>query len=996
MSGVYTIDPGQPFLRVLAQGLILDLGDGLADALVLLPSRRACAALRETFAVVAGGRPMLLPRLEPVAEVAADEVLLVGGEELDVLPALPPLRRRLLLATLVKKQREDQGGVTDEHAIRLAGELATFLDEIETEEVDLGKLHGLVPDLYAEHWQGILAFLQILSAYWPGILANEGAMEPAARRRALLDLAVRRWKARPPRHPVVAAGITGTVPAVARLLALVARLPEGRLVLPGLDRAMEDADWTALERTPAHPQHGLFLLLKRMGIERGEVRAWPVGDPGATPPTRTRFLGEIMRPAETSEAWQRLIPPPEEAVRGLDLLEAPDMPKEALALALKIRETLETPGRRVALVTTDRTLARRVNVELERWGIRIDDTGGTPLDQTPAGSFVLLTARALVDGLPPVPLLAALKHPLAKGGLEQGVFRGFVRVLEQAALRGPRLAAGFASIRAALRLRPDHRWNWTTTRDEIGAWLDVVEAKAAPLVEIARPEAAETRARVVDLLDAHLAFVDWLASDETGSADALWSKEAGDALARFLGELRDAARDYPPIVPSAWPAFLAVLMGTVAVRPRRPGHPRAVIWGQIEKRLQQADRVLLAGLNEGHWPRPPDPSPWLNRAMRKDIGLPPAELSIGIAAHDLFMSASAAEVTLSRARKDHGGQPTQVSRWLARLEAVLVASRLERQLDAAPHWLGWADALDRPARVVPCDRPAPCPILAARPREIAVTAFEKLIRDPYAFYAEQILKLRPLEPLDAEPGGAERGMVIHDALETFVKAHPAALPADPLGVLVRIGEAAFGALGHHPEIRALWWPRFLAVAAWFVERERVRRAGLRRILVEQTGVIDLALPGGSFRLKARADRIEIGAEGAAIVDYKTGMVPTARAVLDGLSPQLTLTALILADGGFRGAGSAAAAELLYWGLKGGTPAGKESDPTVYNRKREKSVADLVAEAREGLSRLIAFYDDENTPYTAIPRPEIAPVFGDYDHLARIDEWRGAEGAEETP
>ncbi len=990
MSRVYTIDPGQPFLRVLALGLIERLGECLPDALVLLPSRRACVALREAFGEVGDGRPMLLPRLEPVGEAAADELLLTGAEELGVKPAIPPLRRRLLLARLVIKLHEAAyEGITDEHAIRLAGELGTFLDEVETEEVGFDGLAGLVPDEHAKHWETILKFLQILAVHWPDEMAREGTMGAAARRRALLDLAVRRWREHPPEHPVVAAGITGTVPAVARLLACIKDLDEGLVVLPGLDRAMDAADWAALDATPPHPQHGLYRLVERMGIDRAEVRPWPVRDGGATPPTRTRFLGEIMRPAETSEAWQRLIPPPEDAIRGLDLLEAPDVPREALCLALKIREALETPGHKVALVTTDRTLARRVAVELERFNVAIDDTGGTPLDQTPAGSFVLLTARALVEGLPPVPLLAAFKHPLASGGMEQSLFRRFVRTLEQSALRGPRLGRGFAAIKAAIRAIPDHRWAWKLPREDLLPWLDDVEAKAEPLAMAARDDAAGAKVAISDLLDAHLAFIGWLAADETGSSDGLWSREAGEALAQFLAELRHAARDYPPIVPSAWPAILAVMMGTIAVRPRRPGHPRAFVWGQIEQRLQGADRVLIAGLNEGHWPRPPEPSPWLNRAMRKALGLPPAEFSIGIAAHDLFMSASAAEVTLSRARKDHAGQPTQTSRWLSRLEAVLSASKLDRRLDAAPCWLGWAEALDAPTEIRPCRRPRPTPAAPARPREIAVTAFEKLIRDPYAFYAQQILKLRPLDPLDAEPGAAERGQIIHAILETFVRDHPADLPPDPYAVLVRMGKRAFATEQHHPEIRALWWPRFLTIGAWFVAQETRRRRG-GRVLAEQDGSIDLELAGGPFRLKARADRIEVMPDGAvAIVDYKTGTLPLPKDVLGGLSPQLTLTALILAGGGFKTAGGTAA-ELLYWALKGAGDGGVERH--AAGAKPAKPIGALIDEARAGLERLIAHYDDPKTAYVALPRPEIAPAFSDYDHLARVDEWRGNEDA----
>ena len=146
-----------------------------------------------------------------------------------------------------------------------------------------------------------------------------------------------------------------------------------------------------------------------------------------------------------------MAPPTPAALQGLVLERHPDLPGEALALALRMRAALEDPERSAALVTRDRQLARRVAAELRRWGIEVDDSAGTPLDQTPPGAFLLLTARMVIDGVTPVALLAALKHPFARNGQDQGSFRDQVRALECACLRGPRLAGGFSGILVELR-----------------------------------------------------------------------------------------------------------------------------------------------------------------------------------------------------------------------------------------------------------------------------------------------------------------------------------------------------------------------------------------------------------------------------------------------------------------------------------------------------------------------------------------------------------------
>ncbi|MEZ5825380.1 MAG: double-strand break repair protein AddB [Geminicoccaceae bacterium] len=984
MRGLYTIDPEYPFLPALAAGLVQLLGDRLPSALVLLPSRRACVALRDSFLAASDGAAMLLPRMQPVGE-AGSEALLFTDEPLP--DAIDPLRRKLLLAKLVRQQRATQGGVTDEHAIRLAGELADFLDEMQTEEVSLDRLSTLVDGELATHWQQILVFLRILGDVWPHVLAEEGGIDPPQRRRLQLDAVVDNWRTTPPGHPVIAAGMTGTIPAVGRLVAAVARLEEGAVVLPGLDRDMDDASWDAVARTPAHPQHGLCRLLSRLEADRALVRSWPDADgckvlAGRT--RRRRLLSEIMRPAATSEAWKNVTAPSAQALDGMARAEVPTFADEAVLLSLRIREQLEHPGRTVALVTSDRTLARRVAVELERYGIDADDTAGTPLDQTPPGSFLLLSARAIIEDLTPVPLLSLLKHPLASGHDERGRFRRHVRALERGILRGPRLSGGFSGYLAAIRDADERHWPSPVAREDLAAWFERIEVAARPLSELA----GRGEAGFPELVEAHLAFAEWLACDGEGVPDELWARETGAAASSFFMRLREAVADFPPIAPSAYPALLAVLMGAEAVRSHATRHPRVSILGQLESRLVSADRMLIAGLNEGVWPRAVNPSPWINRAMRAELGLPPAEMQIGIAAHDLVMAASSPECLLSRSRKDHAGAPTSPSRWLARLDAVLRAGGREGAIDLEPHWLEWAGDLDRPqGPVSPCPRPIPAPPLEARPAEAYVTEIETLIRDPYAYYARKILELSSLDPLDADPGHGERGEIVHRALDEFVRSWPHELPERAEEELLAIGERTFSAMQHHPQVRAIWWPRFVDIANWFVSEERKRRERIERILAESRGDLDIELKTGRFRLRARADRVEIDDSGHFnIIDYKTGRPPNQKNVAQGISPQLTLSALIAEGGGFDQGTRLPTGELLYWALKGGENG---NEMTAL-----KDVAELVGNARIGLERLIEWYRDPENGYPAVPRPEIAPVFNDYEHLARIDEWRGSSGDEE--
>ncbi len=987
MAGVLTIPAHRPFLDDLAQGLMAEGEGRLADHLVLLPSRRACLALRDTFLRLGEGRPMLLPRLGPIGDLDADELFLDGGAELATAPPLPPIRRQLLLTKLLAARlaTETGGEALYNQAVRLAGDLARFLDELQTEEVRLERLDGLVPDEMAIHWQRTLAFLHILGEAWPGVLADEGCQDPATHRNRLLDGVAERWRRHPPARPVLVAGVVGSVPAVARLLAVVARLPDGRVVLPGLDTGLDEADWRALPAS--HPQWSLRRLLDLVGIARGEVLAWPAGGSPGSPPERPRLLGRALRPADGPPA-DALPEVPPEAVRGLEIVEAPDHATEALLIALRLRQALETPGRRAALVSPDRNLARRVAAELARWGLQADDSAGRPLDQTPPGSFLLLAAHLLVDDSSPATLLAALKHPLASGGMAQGAFRRRVRALERGLLRGPRPPGGIPGLLRILGERgPDEPWDAPVPPEEVRAFLERLQAMAAP----ARGLLAAGEAPLAALLEAHLAFAEALAADAQGATAGLWAQEAGEAAQRFVLGLALAARDFGPLPGTAYPALLAVLMARETVRPRAPGHPRLAILGQLESRLAQADLVILGGLEEGVWPAQVDSGPWINRRMRARLDLPPVEQRLGIAAHDFVMAASAPEVMLIRARKDHKGAPTTPSRWLARLQALLRAAGATAAVAPDAAWAGWARRLDEPPEPDwphPVRHPEPRPPLAARPRELWATDVERLIRNPYAVYARRILHLKPLDPIDDDPSQAERGEIIHAALRDFVERWPDELPADPLGALLETGRALFAAREHRPQVMTIWWPRFVRIAEWLVAVEQERRAGVRRILVELEGGLELDAPGGrTFRIRARADRVEIGRDGGlAIIDYKTGSLPTPDHVGRGLSPQMTIEGLIALGGGFAGVPAADLPTLLYWQLRGGDQPGEEraaggarSDPAI-----------LLAQARAGLTRLLHHFADPQTAYIAVPRPDIAPRHDDYEHLARVAEWRGGE------
>lgn len=982
---IYSIPCDKPFLDTLVAGLMRRAHRdplALTRMTVLLPTRRAARSLREAFLRAGNGKALLLPKMVPVGDLDPEELAFLGDEAetggagFDLPPAVPALRRQLMLTQLVRAFGRGSGdALALGQAAPLAAALARFLDEAQIERRDFRDLANLVPAQYAQHWQDVLAFLAIVTEHWPKMLAEIGCLDPAEWRNQLLAAQTLAWSKEPPPGPVIAAGITGGVPAVADLMDCVAHLPQGAVILPGLDVAADGAMWEEIRKDPSHPQHLMGRFLDRLEVEPGTVKPW-IGRFAAH--VRGKLVSEALAPAALSHRWRFIAGLDAHALQRMRRLDCPGPQEEALSIALLLRERLEKPGATAALITPDRDLARRVAAELRRWQIEIDDSAGVPLNKTPPGVFLRLVLDLAAERLAPLPLLAALKHPLATGGFAPGAFRDLVRQLEIEALRGPRPEPGIAGLRKIL---PE-------TSGELHALVTQLEAVLAPLLEAL--DAAQIS--LPALLAAHVAACEALAAsvDEPGAA-RLWREPAGEAAALFLNELLQAAADFPLLPGAEYPALFEALLSVPVVRPPYGRHPRLFIWGLLEARLQHADLVVLGGLNEGVWPLSAESDPWLSRPMRAAFGMPPPERRIGVAALDFALALGAREVVMTRAARVEG-TPTVPSRWLLRLDTLLRAAGLEGKLasDAVP--LSWQEMIDAPAgppRAI--DPPQPRPPVAARPRKLSVTEIETWQRDPYAIYARHILRLRPLDPLDADPGAAERGVFIHDALARFLRAYPKRLPSDAAARLAVFGQQSFGAALARPGVWAFWWPRFLRIAEWVAAEEAQRRPLLDEILAEIDGRLALDSPAGRFELTCRADRIERRRDGTvALIDYKTGTLPGTSDVVQGYAPQLPLEAMMIEQGGFAPIGKGSVAELAYWRLTGGDPAGEMKSPEADPEKLRA----LIADARRGLEALIAAFDDPATPYRAVPAPDKAPRYSDYVHLERRKEWLAGTEDEE--
>lgn len=986
---VYSIAAHRGFADALVAGLVPrydEDGFGLARLTLLLPSGRAIRTVSEAFVRYMGEkdtRGLLLPRMVTIGDLSLDEALgplldpLSAGAS-DIPPAVDPTFRWLRLARLLSEEIGDDAP-TGPPLFRQAQMLAQTMDRLLVEEIAPEDLLGEpvldVVGSVAGHWQDSLRRFARVQARWLVELAELGRVDAATRRNLLFAHAARSWRADPPATPIVAAGVTSAAPALARLLRVVSEMPQGAVILPDLDLALSDTAWEELGRAgqsdetqgetlgrddaPTYPQYHLKLLLNRMGVNRGEVQQWHRRGMGAANPDRTHAVSALFMPPEASKVWVDL-PSDKRRLAGVRLLETGNAEEEAQAVALAVREALETAGRRVAVVTPDRALARRIVHHLRRWDVQADDSAGMPLGETSAGRALLLLAQVIAEDAAPVPLVALLGHPamgVAGAEDERQARAEWLDALRrfEARLRGPRPDSGLRPLRPI------------ADKAGVAQWWDSVAMRLEPLF------AGEAQAPLAGLLT-RLAQV-----LENFCGEGIWAREDGRALGSFVDELRQQALAAGTLLaPRDLHGFLTDAMERIGVRPAYGGHPRVAVYGLLESRMARADLVICAGLNEGTWPGGASPDPLLAPPVLRALGVPGGEFRIGLAAHDLAGALGAPQVLLTRAGRTAEG-PAIPSRFFLRIKALLgdLAKRHEEtELPALVGTLRDADAA--PAYY----QPQPRPPAALRRVRISATALDRLRSDPYQFYARSILHLNEMDPLDAEPSPAWQGTLAHAILEEW---------HEKGGALTELAEKHLTAMDAHPLTRALWEPRLMAALEW-IASEVESDPGRKIVGVEEKGTRTF----GGIEIGGTADRIDRLADGSyAIVDYKTGGPPSKKMVQEGFALQLGTLGLLLAEGAYADRGiEGAPTRFEYWSLardaKSDTGFGYVTTPLKVGAARSGiDPDDFLPETRRFLSDALDRWILGDEPFTARPNPDLK-LYATYDQLMRLEEWLGRE------
>ena len=997
---LFSISSHQGFADSVAAYFLAQYGRtalALADGLILLPNNRAVRAIEEAF-VRQTGKGLLLPRLVTVGDLDLNEksglFMHQYGDD-KIAPPIDSMHRIMLLASLIEKYHKSimDREVDAAQALRLAMDMAHVIDQLDVEEIGFDKFSELSEKIavnseanLAVHWQKSYTLFENIYQKYRTALAHLNLSTMVINRNAMIRNLANNLE-HLSHHPFISAiGITTAAPAIAYLQKKIAIAPNGSVILPHIDQMMDDATWQSLgphekldgelrakPSLETHPQFHLKLLLDTMGFDRSEVTALGSIKTTKIAERKDQLVSHIFAPAQQTAQWQSIEVSATD-FNHLKIMTNSDSAAEAQAVAILVRKNLEINNKRIAIITPDRELARRISAHLLRWNIKADDSAGIALSDTPAGSLFRLIAQNIASGFAPTDLLSLLKHPLAQKGEGRVAWLEKVRTLDLA-LRGPRTGQGLQSIATSIKRYRDRikKYNPDTDSgkyDALLSWWQGIEKKLNEISDISAKSLLDSARQIADFI----------------AGDAIWVGDAGRELSRFYTDIISYIDEgTSSLSVELLPQYIDMLMDGYTVRSAFGNHPRVAIYGLLEARLQRSDLVICAGLNEGSWPQTPNNDPWLSPGIRRDLGLPSLSRSIGLSAHDLAEAIGARELILSRSERDSKG-PSVTSRFVLRL--IAFAGNKLKYENYIPQL---AAKIDEPAEFAPVSEPAPIPTAKQRKIRLSVTNMDQIKADPFAFYANKIMGLSKLDQIDEDVSAAWRGTMIHAILEKWAKEDC----LDPDRLMQRTYELIDNE-ALHPTARLLWQPRLIKQMQWIVAQtsDVMQSEGRKIIAAEAEGITEIL----GVKLKGVADRIDLYPDGRlAIIDYKSGAVPSMKQIKAGFAMQLGLLGLLAQEGKFddisgkKIKGLAQAFE--YWSLaKSNQKFGKITKATrdeVTDTNAEKYIItdEFVSFSTEIATQLIRDYILGDLPFKARLHPEYAP-YNDYEHLSRLMEWYG--------
>lgn len=956
--GIFTTHPSQPFLPTLKKVI----GDevrthplSLASYTIYLPTRRAARQLRSLF--LCEGAASALPRIHAFDEIGVHKADRHNAPiKADEFSVLTPQRMDQILRALIFPIVSHHLGfnMSEAMGMKLVEEVRHFMEELQREGISLESAwENREPNFARETELGAKIF-SVLQTHWSKILAEEKALPAMYFQELAWKDRLVEWHTKPPANPIIIAGFTGLTPLIREIMYMGSLLPKGRLVLVNFSTAYGH------KVGENHPQYIMQRFLETYKIS----------------PT---FVQDLSRkPNEVDQAIHSFFLEPH--IANLPSLKEGILPKisyaqtahsleEAELIAQKLRAVVEDPHKTAILVTPNRGLARKVRLQMKRWGIEIDDSAGSPYSQTPSGQFILLSAALLTNAsFSMVDLLALLKHPLCGKGFERATWQRLIQWVEKDIIRPSLVSLTLKEVVERIQIYPFPEKEEKEAVEKFKRWF----SQLLDFQKNMDPLMSRKSLALADLLSVHKGLISHLICMDSDN-ELLISEDTGGGQATSLWQQLD--KDLRGInIPHIF-QYVSYLRGYLKYFSVRPSselyHPRIKILGVVEARLFTADVVIIGSLNEEIW-EGTGRVHWFSDRQRAKIGLPTLQQREGIVAHDFIQLLSAKEIVLTRAATEEGS-PSTPSRFLEVLLAHLGRQGGSVATLKKAHKGSQEGIRGRNFGFV---RPQPKPPLAMRPTKMALTDVGPWLLNPYEVYAKYILKLRPLPSIESEDISLRFGIMIHSLLAELLPLYRGSgkniETLEPALVKSHIRKY-FPA----PAEARYYKEKAERICQWVKKRLTLEEDIWQKDFLEIKGALTLSSPKAHLTIEGRADRLTLEKNGTLhIIDYKTGTLPSLRKIQWGHFPQLTLEAAMALQKGFSELSSSFKdIKLSYWLVNGR----KEGGEVVALRESGKEMA---KEAYAGLQSLFHQFYVAESPYEATVH--VSPA---YKHLSRVQEWQ---------
>jgi ATP-dependent helicase/nuclease subunit B len=966
---VYTIPYHVPFLSELVAFLTREYGDDsqLSKAKIILPSRRATRELQFEFLKSSPKTSLLMPKFMPIGDVDDEELdlsllSLTDGlsSALDLPPIISSIDRRFILAELIAQKDKNFSWA---QCLDFAKALSRLMDQIYTENLNLSDLPSLVPanDL-SDHWKDIVQFLDILSIAWPSILNERGQIDAADRRNRLMRLLADYWRDHPPQTPVMIAGSTGSIPVVTDLMKVISHLPQGAVILPGLDLNIPDDVWNTLPLS--HPQSIMKNTIHVIGIPRDQVQILNSKHQLSKTEIAVR---EMMYPSPYFLTSQSQVS--EQDISHIHIAETSNEREEALSIALILRRMMNDPQKTAIVITPDRNLARRISSELKRWNIMVNDSAGQGLHTQNIAIFMKKLMGLYADPIDIPAFLTFLKLPYFQDILSQDDIFDF----ENKFYRSAKIIPQNISLKSVSEIKDDYPF----LEKFFSLFQSIEQVKDQELF-------------VSEFLNIILTSVSSIISDPS----FIWADDDGESMLSYLQNLQSSDVAARRVTISEFRDIVEHFWSETMVRSTTATHPNITILGQIEARLLKPDVVILAGLNEGVWPQDPTPDPWMSVHMRQKFGLPPVERQYALSAHDFLSGLSSNEVYITRSIKLNG-TPTVPARWLQRLMAYLeyknidikiLTNNFEKNILPIIQNMIHVDSINK------IEEPLPRPPAHIRPTSFYVTDVESLIKNPYSIYIKSILRLRPLRDIDDDNYHLEVGNLLHKIFEIYAHLMKQNNGINDEILLLQARDSVFSDYkeNKHSAFWSLFEFRLNTLLPSFLQLDRQWRLDTVPYLLETRAECKITTKHNEIELKAKADRIDIwGQYGIAIIDYKSGKAPSSVEIVSGKKPQLPLEMMMATAGAFGKPVEINHIKAEFWHVKDGHSFESQNLNDIKIRGENNITApELIQHTIEQFSELMDLMLNPSTPFHVIPPSGWTMMETDekIHHLARTDEW----------